>query len=99
MALVIDDPELEARILALAKQVGETPEQTVLTAVIEREEILAQAEKSRMELEMRLARHKHTPEEREAFQRGVMERGRAREMLDGRAPDEILGYNEMGVPK
>ncbi len=46
MALVIDDPELEALILALAKQLGETPEMTVLTAIIEREQILAQAEQS-----------------------------------------------------
>ena len=85
MALIFDHPELETRVRSLAKQQGETLTQAVLTAVTERQ--------------TRLAKPKHTREEREAFVRGVMERGRARPVLDNRTPDEILGYNEMGVPE
>lgn len=51
MALVFDDPQLEAIVERLSKRLGETPETTVLIAIIEREQILAQAEQARKETE------------------------------------------------
>lgn len=85
MTLIFDHPELETRVRRLAKKQGETLTQAVLTAVAERE--------------TRLAKPKHSPEERAAILRGIMERARARPILDDRTPDEILGYNAFGVPE
>lgn len=85
MTLIFNHPELETRVRRLAKKQGETLTQAVLTAVEERE--------------ARLAKPKYTPEERDILVREIMERGRALPILDNRTPDEIIGYNEYGVPE
>ncbi len=85
MALIFDNPELEASVRRLAKRQGETLTQTVLTAVQERE--------------ARLGKPALTPEQRDAAVRAIMERGRTRPVLDARPPDEIIGYNDIGVPE
>jgi antitoxin VapB len=84
MTLIFDHPVLETRVRRLAKKQGETLTQAVLTAVEERE--------------ARLARPKYTPEERDAIVTALLAEARSEPSLDGRTPDEIIGYNEYGVP-
>ena len=51
-------------------------------------------------LEERLARleGRRTPADRRALARVVLRRLEALPILDGRSPDEIMGYGEHGVP-
>jgi antitoxin VapB len=85
MTLIFDHPELETRVRAMARRQGETLTETVLVAVRERE--------------TRLGKPKYTPEERDVLVREIIARGRSEPILDDRTPDEIIGYNEYGVPE
>ena len=85
MPLIFDNPVLENCVRKLAKEQGETLTQAVLTAVQERQ--------------ARLRNPKYTPEERLAIVRKLTAGGRLEPILDDRTPDEIIGYNEYGVPE
>jgi antitoxin VapB len=85
MPLIFDNPVLENCVRKLAKEQGETLTQAVLTAVQERQ--------------ARLRKPKYTPEERLAIVRKLTAGGRLEPILDDRTPDEIIGYNEYGVPE
>jgi antitoxin VapB len=85
MTLIFDNPELESRVRAMAKHQGETLTETVLVAIRERE--------------VRLGKPKLLPEERLAIVRELTARGRDEPIFDDRTPDEIIGYNEYGVPE
>jgi len=85
MPLIFDNPVLESCVRKLAQEQGETLTQAVLTAVQERQ--------------ARLRKPKYTPEERAVLVREIMARGRNRPILDDRTPNEIIGYNEYGVPE
>ena len=84
MAPVLDDPELETRIRDLAAASGRTPE-----------EIL------RERLYLFRPRPPLTPDEIERRERAIdaiIADVRKMPVLDPRTPDEILGYDENGLP-
>jgi antitoxin VapB len=85
MALSIRDPETDRLARELAQLTGETMTRAIRTA-----------------LEERLARQRHQREQdvekrREAIME-VLERVWAMPVLDERCPDEIIGYDEHGLP-
>ena len=85
MPLSIKDPEADQLARKLAKQTGETITQAVITALRER-----------------LAREQRNAQAAEDLVEDVMEIGRhcaALPLLDERSPDEILGYDEQGLPR
>jgi antitoxin VapB len=86
MSILVKNPKTEQKIRKLAKRTGET-----ITAAIDRA------------VDERLARL--GPERRT---KGRLDRKKVTEILayfdslpvdDSRSPDEIIGYNEYGVPK
>jgi antitoxin VapB len=83
MALSIDDPEVDRLARELAAQTGETIEQAVLKSLRER---LAAARKA--------AEADRMVEEAMAIGRHFS----SLPVLDPRTPDEILGYDENGLP-
>jgi antitoxin VapB len=83
MTLTIDDPEVDRLARELAAQTGETIEQAVLASLRER---LVAARKA--------AEAKRMVEEAMAIGR----RFSSLPVLDPRTPDEILGYDESGLP-
>ena len=85
MPLSIKDPEADQLARKLAKQTGETITQAVIIALRER-----------------LAREQRNAQAAEDLVEDVMEIGRhcaALPLLDERSPDEILGYDEQGLPR
>lgn len=83
MALSIKDPETDRLARALAEATGES-----LTEAIRRA------------LEERLAREsqRHSHDRMQAAVRRVQVRLAGLPVLDARAPDELLGYDDCGVP-
>ena len=83
MGISIKNDRTEQLARELARETGES-----LTAAITRA------------LEERLARleGRRSPEERLALARAVLRRMDSLPVLDARAPDEILGYDEHGLP-
>jgi antitoxin VapB len=83
MALSIKDPETDRLARALAEATGES-----LTEAIRRA------------LEERLAREsqRHSYNRMQAAVRRVQERVAVLPVLDSRSPDELLGYDDCGVP-
>lgn len=85
MALNIKDAETDRLARELAQATGESLTQAVRTAMEER---LRRVRRSRTaDDDARIARLHH-----------YIERGRARKLLDTRSEDEILGYDEHGLP-
>ena len=83
MALSIKHPEADRLARELAKRTGEGLTEAVIQALRER-----------------LARHqgrKHTRLSEEL--RAIGERCAALPVLDARTPDELIGYDERGVPR
>jgi len=85
MVLSIKDPEADRLARALAAQTGETLTKAVVNALRDR---LAQETRKNEDLESRVA--------------DAMEIGRhyvAQPILDQRTPEEIIGYDERGLPR
>ena len=85
MTLSIKDPEADRLARLLAKRTGETMTQAVIGALRER-----------------LAREDHKQQTVESLLEDVMEIGRhcaSLPLLDTRHPDDIVGYDENGVPR
>lgn len=83
MALNIKDPETDRLARELAELTGES-----ITRALHRA------------IQMRLARERarrHSPAVRHTLIE-LIERGRARETIDARTADEILGYDAAGLP-
>ena len=62
-------------------------------------DILKEAVEARAEAAGIAARPRSSPEEIEARIKEIAERVAALPILDDRSPDEIIGYNEIGVPE
>lgn len=84
MALSIKDPEADRLARRLAKATGESLTDAVTTALRER---LARVEQR--------SRARRLADELDA----IAKRCAALPVLDPRAPDEILGYDETGLPR
>jgi antitoxin VapB len=85
MPLSIKDPTADRLARALAQRTGETITEAVVTALRER-----------------LEREERKNQAVESLVEDVMEIGRhcaALPLLDKRPPDEILGYDENGLPR
>jgi antitoxin VapB len=94
MSIVIDDPDLERHLRALAAERGESVEDVVRDFVggttggeVGSESVIA----SRGESE-------RARRERWAEVQRIIDRFAALEAEDSRTPDEILGYDEHGLP-
>jgi antitoxin VapB len=86
MALNIRDPKAQRLARALADATGETMTRAVIRALEERLERMRLAqEQSRAERATRLMAHGR--------------RFAALPVLDSRSPDEIIGYDEVGLPR
>lgn len=83
MALNIKDPATDALARELAAETGESITEAIKVAMAER---LA-----------RLRRRQAAPSRTVDLQRFI-DRGRARATLNPRTPEEILGYDETGLP-
>jgi antitoxin VapB len=84
MPLSIKDPEADELARKLARSTGETITQAVITALRER-----------------LAREQRKDEAVESLVEDIMAIGRhcaSLTLLDRRSPDEIIGYDENGLP-
>lgn len=84
MALSIKDPEADRLARELAARTGESLTQAVVKALRER-----------LQREKRRVRGPRLSEEL----RAIGERCAALPVLDPRTPDEILGYDERGLPR
>lgn len=85
MPLSIKDPEADRLARTLARHTGETLTDAVITALRER-----------------LEREQRKDQAIESVVEDVMEIGRhcaSLPLLDARHPDEILGYDENGLPQ
>jgi antitoxin VapB len=85
MPLSIKDPDADRLARALAQRTGETLTEAVIKALRER-----------------LQREQRKEEAIESLVEDVMEIGRhcaSLPLLDARRPDEIMGYDENGVPQ
>ena len=85
MPLSIDDPEADELARKLARSTGETITQAVIIALRER-----------------LAREQRKDESIESLVEDIMEIGRhcaSLPLLDRRSADEIIGYDENGLPQ
>ena len=85
MSLSIKNPEADQLARKLAQRTGETITQAVITALRER-----------------LAREQRNEQAAEDLIEDVMDIGRhcaALPLLDERSPNEILGYDEHGLPR
>lgn len=83
MALSIKDPEADRLARELSARTGETLTEAIVVALRER-----------------LARvgARHMPSLRTEIER-IARRASQRAVLDARSPDEILGYDERGLPR
>ena len=84
MALSIKDPEADRLARELARQTGETITEAVIVSLRER-------------LARQRARKKAPA--RRAKLRALRESMRQLPIVDARAPDEIIGYDERGLPR
>jgi antitoxin VapB len=85
MALSIKDPEADRLARAIAARTGESLTQAVVNALRDR---LAKEERKNEDIESRVA--------------DAMEIGRhyvSQPLLDQRTPEEIIGYDEHGLPR
>ena len=85
MPLSIKDPDADRLARALARRTGETLTEAVINALRER-----------------LEREERKEQTVEGLIEDVMDIGRhcaSLPLLDGRRPDEILGYDENGLPR
>ena len=85
MPLSIKDPEADKLARDLAQRTGESLTQAVITALRER-----------------LLREQRKDEAIDSLVEEVMDIGRhcaALPLLDARSPDEIIGYDEHGLPQ
>ena len=89
MSIVIDNPELERQLRALADQRGESVEDVLfqLTGTTASQAAPANRAETQQEREARLAE----------VQR-IIDRFAALDVQDPRTPDEIIGYDEHGLP-
>lgn len=85
MALSIRDPETDRLARELARRTGETMTQAIRTALAER---LARLDRRR---EAEIERRRRAIDE-------LVARSRTLPILDDRGEDEILGYDEHGIP-
>jgi antitoxin VapB len=86
MALSIRHPETEALARELARRKGETLTQAITTALRERlEREQSKSDVSNQDLRAKL--------------RAIRKRVAALPELDNRSADEIIGYDEYGVPR
>jgi antitoxin VapB len=87
MALTIDNPETERLVEELARRTGHTPDDVVATAV-------------REQLEQRKANEQSAdpPDIWEQI-REIQDEIAAAPDVDTRSADEIIGYDEYGVPR
>jgi antitoxin VapB len=84
MALNIKDPETDRLARELADETGESITEAAKIALTER---------------LERVRAQRTADDRyEAIMR-IIRRGRSEPVLDSRSEDEILGYNEFGIPE
>ncbi len=83
MALHIDDPEADKLAKELAEQTGETIEQAVIASLRDR---------------LAAARDKADAERMVAEAMAIGRHFSSLPVLDPRSPDEILGYDENGLP-
>jgi antitoxin VapB len=83
MALNIKDPAADALVRELAATTGESITTAVTVAVRERLERVRGPESAEARFEAAMR---------------IAERAAARPVLDHRTPDEILGYDERGLP-
>jgi antitoxin VapB len=84
MALTIEHPEADALVQELTDYTGETPTQAVLNALRER-----------------LKREREKQGRLLSLKEELLRIGRecaALPVLDNHLPEEILGYNEQGIP-
>ncbi len=84
MALNIRNPQTEALATELAQLTGETKTEAVTKAV-----------RDRLDRVKRERHHRSLADELDAIARQCA----ALPVLDARAPDEILGYDEHGLPR
>ncbi len=92
MALVIDNPETERLVEELARKTGRTPAEIVAAAIREelRKPATPQLPPISDEERIRIAKRDI---------REMQDRIAASATLDMRSADEILGYDEFGVPR
>ena len=84
MALTLDHPEADELARELSQYTGESVTQAVLTALRER-----------------LEREKEKLSQAESLKEELLRIGQERAALpelDQRTPEEIIGYNEQGIP-
>lgn len=84
MAITIDDPRTGQLVRELTEVTGEDPTTAVNTAVRQRLD--------------RLRRRAATVEQRRAAILRIARRAAALPVLDDRSPDEIVGYDDDGLP-
>lgn len=84
MALNIKDPEADRLIRELAAATGESITEAARTAFAER---------------LQRVRARSTSEADRTRVRDIIERARRRQSTDTRSDDEILGYDESGIPQ
>lgn len=89
MSIVIDNPELERQLRTLADQRGESVEDVLLqlAGTTASQAAPANRAETQQEREARLAE----------VQR-IIDRFAALDVQDPRTPDEIIGYDEHGLP-
>ena len=90
MSIVIDNPELERQLRALADQRGESVEDLLLqlTGAAASQAAPAKRAETQQGREARLAEAQR-----------IIDRIHAEIAHDPRSPDEILGYDEDGLPR
>ena len=109
MALKIEQPEVEELARELAKRTGESVDDAVATAIRERlernTEILTKHADGSVRdpfveaiRERMMRQPRPDPESTRAAIREIQERLAKLPVLDSRTPDEILGYDEFGLP-
>ena len=79
--------EVERLARLLATKSGKTPDDVVREAIEERARAAG------------VSIHRRTPEEIERSLNEIVERVRALPVVDHRSGDEIIGYDEFGVPR
>lgn len=83
MALNIKDPETDRLARELARETGESITVAARVAIEER---------------LVRVRRQHPAEDIDQKLAQIIERGRSRAMLDDRSAEEIIGYDEHGLP-
>ena len=91
MTLHINHPDFEPLANALAAQTGETPTEAVLSS------LRARLQHSEIE-NFKHATKSSTPEDRYAKIMAIVESIQQIPILDSRSAEEILGYDDNGLP-